>query len=179
MIPKTMYGKSDFIYYKPYQGLIARSIRQTALFDVSKEVGNDWIQWTRLETDRRTLFFGWCLLNLQSFAYDSSPLLIGPELNQLAAYMVHYTGVNARSTKYIRISFIYLHGAIGSCPYSNSLQPWPVVSFIGQSLDRYAEIINPNSANSQSNKHSTETGILVLRSAVARCPNESQESLIL
>lgn len=66
-----------------YQGLIARSIRQPRLLEMLNKPAYDWSQWIRLETDRRTIFFGWCLLNLQSFAYDISPLLIGQELNQL------------------------------------------------------------------------------------------------
>lgn len=40
-----------------YQGLIARSIRQTGLLEMLKETGDEWSQWIRLETDRRTIFF--------------------------------------------------------------------------------------------------------------------------
>ena len=65
-----------------YQGLIARSIRGTDLSQVP-EHELDWAHWASLEMDRRTMFFGWCLMNLQSFAYDSPPLLFSRELDPL------------------------------------------------------------------------------------------------
>lgn len=65
-----------------YQGLIARSIRETDLSQVP-EHELDWAHWASLEMDRRTMFFGWCLMNLQSFAYDSPPLLFSRELDPL------------------------------------------------------------------------------------------------
>ena len=65
-----------------YQGLIARSIRATDLSQVP-EHGLDWAHWASLEMDRRTMFFNWCLMNLQSFAYNSPPLLLSRELDPL------------------------------------------------------------------------------------------------
>ncbi|CAG8112231.1 unnamed protein product [Penicillium salamii] len=64
-----------------YQGLIARSMRQIGIVDVPVVDANSWTEWVRVETDRRTKFFGWCLLNIQSFAYDTPPLLLSRELS--------------------------------------------------------------------------------------------------
>ncbi|CAG7921851.1 unnamed protein product [Penicillium olsonii] len=64
-----------------YQGILARCIREIGLSECSDEAEGDWLAWTRNESDRRTKLFGWSLLNLHGFAFDTPPLLLGREIN--------------------------------------------------------------------------------------------------
>lgn len=63
------------------QSLLAHSTRMSGLEDVSPDVNNlDWETWAQEESERRTKFFAFCFLNIQSFAYDLPPVLLSDEM---------------------------------------------------------------------------------------------------
>ncbi|CAG8138878.1 unnamed protein product [Penicillium salamii] len=64
-----------------YQGMLARGLRGIGLSESSDKSGSNWLAWIRDESDRRTKLFAWCFLNLQGFAFDIPPSLLGRELN--------------------------------------------------------------------------------------------------
>ncbi|RDW76521.1 C2H2-type zinc finger protein [Aspergillus mulundensis] len=67
--------------FTEYQGLVARSLRHDCLSERGDYDRTNWFQWAAYETDRRTKFFGWCLLNFRSLAYNEPPLLLVREID--------------------------------------------------------------------------------------------------
>lgn len=64
-----------------YQGLVARYIREDGLSELAEDDGDDWLEWARIETDRRTKLCAFCLLNLQTLAYNLPPALLSNEID--------------------------------------------------------------------------------------------------
>ncbi|OJJ05133.1 hypothetical protein ASPVEDRAFT_86499 [Aspergillus versicolor CBS 583.65] len=64
-----------------YQGIIARCLREVRLTEESDLEPDNWTEWARDETDRRTKLFAWCLISLHSIAFDTPPALLFREIN--------------------------------------------------------------------------------------------------
>ncbi|RAH48942.1 C2H2-type zinc finger protein [Aspergillus brunneoviolaceus CBS 621.78] len=64
-----------------YQSMIADSLRRLGLSEGPHHDRTSWTQWIKLETERRTQFFGWYILNFHAFTYDNPPLLLTRDVN--------------------------------------------------------------------------------------------------
>ncbi|KAK0659228.1 hypothetical protein DIS24_g4092 [Lasiodiplodia hormozganensis] len=64
-----------------YQGLVARYIREDGLSESIQDDGDDWLEWSRIEVDRRTKLCAFGLLNLQTLAYNLPPALLSNEID--------------------------------------------------------------------------------------------------
>lgn len=64
-----------------YQGLVTRYIREEGLSESNRDAGDDWIEWSVSEADRRTKLSVFCLLNLQTLAYNLPPAILSNEID--------------------------------------------------------------------------------------------------
>ncbi|KAL1387720.1 regulatory protein [Phyllosticta capitalensis] len=64
-----------------YRPLLAHCVRRAGLSEASPDDGDDWLTWTKLETDRRTKLCVFCYLNLQELAFAGvEPVLLASEV---------------------------------------------------------------------------------------------------
>ncbi|EKG12849.1 hypothetical protein MPH_10092 [Macrophomina phaseolina MS6] len=64
-----------------YQGLVTRYIREEGLSEDVREAIDDWVDWSACEADRRTKLSAFCLLNLQTLAYNLPPAILSNEID--------------------------------------------------------------------------------------------------
>lgn len=117
-----------------YQGIITRCLREIGLTEGSDLDQDNWIEWARNETDRRTKLFAWCLLSLHSFAFDTPPALLSREINLFLPstcreWVARNQGEwkNARAHAPVREMFKDAHashlGTANSAPHASGSSP--------------------------------------------------------
>jgi hypothetical protein len=63
------------------QSILANIVRDKGLLETSPSDSEDWVEWARVESDRRAQFSAFCVLNMQSLAYDVPFPLMASEIN--------------------------------------------------------------------------------------------------
>lgn len=63
------------------QSLLANLVRDKGLSETSSSDSEDWLEWARVESNRRAQFSAFCVLNMQSLAYDVPFPLMAAEIN--------------------------------------------------------------------------------------------------
>jgi hypothetical protein len=63
------------------QSILANMVRDKGLSETSPSDSEDWVEWARVESDRRAQFSAFCVLNMQSLAYDLPFPLMASEMN--------------------------------------------------------------------------------------------------
>jgi hypothetical protein len=63
------------------QSILANIVRDNGLSETSPSDSEDWVEWARVESDRRAQFSAFCVLNMQSLAYDLPFPLMASEIN--------------------------------------------------------------------------------------------------
>ena len=63
------------------QSVLANIVRDKGLSETLPRDSEDWVEWARVESDRRAQFSAFCVLNMQSLAYDLPFALMASEIN--------------------------------------------------------------------------------------------------
>jgi hypothetical protein len=85
-------------------GLLTQSLRLAGLEETPQTIQyENWEQWSRLESERRTKLFAFCFLNVQSIAYDCPPSIWCDEINlKLPCSCPEWTAPDATSWDMLR-----------------------------------------------------------------------------
>ncbi|KAE8408878.1 hypothetical protein BDV37DRAFT_278393 [Aspergillus pseudonomiae] len=121
------------------RGQLAHALRLSGLEEPSEVIDIHWENWARLESERRAKLFAFCFLNVQSIAYNLSPVIWSHEIKlRLPCSCPEWTALDAGTWALLRqntpITQNHFHAALkdllSPSPCNiKELNPTPVANY--------------------------------------------------